>query len=201
MANQGEAAPPRVVFDATKLEELNVSKDYPMNKEDFQRLFVYNSYCEMAHVDKRGYPIVTPMFYVIRDGFLQMSSIQKHRHKVHHLIENPKMSVSIHNDGCNLRHQKAILMIGHAEVYTDDAAMREIHWAIIDKYWTELKDPVQREAAFAAVHTPLRAIIKVHPEKLMHWDFGKMIEAYDPGVWFGESYRLEEAAKTRPLPL
>ncbi len=200
MASQGEAAAPRVVFDPVKLEQLNVSKDYPMEPEDFQRLFVYNSYCEMAHIDKRGYPIVTPMFYVIRDGFLQMSSIQKHRHKVHHLIANPKISVGIHNDGCNLRHQKAILMIGHAEIYTDDAAMREIHWDIINKYWTELTDPVQREAAFAAVHTPLRAIIKVHPEKLMHWDFGKMIEAYDPGVWFGECAKLEEAAKTRPLP-
>ena len=50
------------------------------------------------------------------------------------------------------------------------------------------------------MHTPLRAIIKVIPEKLMHWDFGKMIEAYDPGVWFGECAKLEEAAKTRPLP-
>ena len=200
MANEGEtAAAPRVVFDPTKLEQLNVSKDYPMEPDDFKRLFTYNSYCEMAHVDKRGYPIVTPMFYVIHDGFLQMSSIQKHRHKVHHLIANPKMSASIHNDGCNLRHQKAILMIGNAEVYTDDAAMREIHWAIIDKYWTELKGKEEREAAFAAVHTPLRAIIKVVPEKLMTWDFGKMVEAYDPGVWFGEARKLEEAAKTRPL--
>ena len=55
-------------------------------------------------------------------------------------------------------------MIGNAEVYTDDAAMREIHWAIIDKYWTELKGKEEREAAFAAVHTPLRAIIKVVEE-------------------------------------
>ena len=99
------------------------------------------------------------------DGFLHMSSIQKYRHKVHDLVENPKMSVSIHNDGANLRRQKAILLIGHAEVSTDDAPMRKIHWAIIDKYWSEVKDPEQREAAFAAVHTPLRVIIKVIPEK------------------------------------
>ena len=115
-----------------------------MERDDFQRLFRFNAYCEMAHVNKKGYPIVTPMFYVIHDGFLQMSSIQKYRHKVHHLVENPKISVSIHNDGCNVRHQKAILMIGQAEVYTDDATMREIHWAIIDKYWYELKEMEQR---------------------------------------------------------
>jgi general stress protein 26 len=200
MTNENETAAARVQFDPTKLEQLNVSKDYPMEPEDFKRLFTYNAYCEMAHVNKRGYPIVTPMFYVIRDGFLQMSSIQKYRHKVHHLIENPKISVSIHNDGCNLRHQKAILMIGHAEVYTDDAMMREIHWAIIDKYWEELKgNDAQRNAAFAAVHTPLRAIIKVHPEKIMTWDFGKMVQAYDPGVWFGESHKLEMQSMTRPV--
>lgn len=200
MTNEKATAAPRVVFDPTKLEQLNVSKDYPMEPEDFKRLFTYNAYCEMAHVNKKGYPIVTPMFYVIHDGFLQMSSIQKYRHKVHHLVENPKISVSIHNDGCNLRHQKAILIIGHAEVYTDDALMREIHWAIIDKYWEELKgNEAQRQAAFAAVHTPLRAIIKVHPEKIMTWDFGKMVEAYDPGVWFGESHKLEMQSMTRPI--
>jgi general stress protein 26 len=199
MSNEKPAAPPRVKFDPVKLEQLNVSKDYPMESEDFQRLFKYNAYCEMAHMNKKGYPIVTPMFYVIHDGFLQMSSIQKYRHKVHHLVENPKISVGIHNDGCNVRHQKAILVIGQAEVYTEDETMREIHWAIIDKYWTELKTKEEREAAFAAVHTPLRAIIKVHPEKIMTWDFGKMVEAYDPGVWFGESSKLEAAAKNLPL--
>ena len=56
MANEKPAAP-RVVFDPAKLEQLNVSKDYPMEPEDFQRLFRYNAYCEMAHVNKKGFPI------------------------------------------------------------------------------------------------------------------------------------------------
>jgi hypothetical protein len=53
-----------------------------------------------------------------------------------------------------------------------------------------VKDPVQREAAFTAVHTPLRVIIKVIPEKTMSWDFGKMVDAYTPGVWFDEAYQM-----------
>jgi len=187
---ENQTTQPQAKFDPTKLEQLNVAKDYPMEPEEFRKLFEYNCYCEMAHINKKGFPIVTPMFYVVMDGFLYMSSIQKYRHKVHHLEENPKMSVSIHNDGANLRHQKAILLIGHAEVSTDDAMMRKVHWAIIDKYWSEVKDPAQREAAFAAVHTPLRVIIKVIPEKTIHWDFGKMVDAYTPGVWFDEAYQM-----------
>ena len=181
-----------VKFDPIKLEQLNVATDYPMELDEFELLFRENAYCEMAHINKKGYPIVTPMFYVVIDDVLHLSSIKKYRHKVHHLIENPQMSVSIHNDGTNVRHQKAILIIGKAELSDDDELMRKVHWDIIDKYFFELTTQEEREVAFTAVHTPLRTIIKVIPEKILTWDLGKMLEAHDPGVWFGESTKLIE---------
>lgn len=45
-------------------------------------------------------------------------------------------------------------------------------------------------AAFEAVHTPLGCILEVVPDKIMTWGLGKMLEAHDPGVWFGESQKL-----------
>jgi len=183
---------PAPKFDPVKLEQLNVATDYPMETDEFDLLYRKNAYCEMAHVNKRGYPIVTPMFFVIIDDMLHMSSIKKYRHKVHHLEENPKMSVSIHNDGTNVRHQKAILIIGEAEMSDDDELMRRVHWDIIDKYFFELTTQEEKDVAFEAVHTPLRTIIKVIPEKILTWDLGKMLDAHDPGVWFGESQKLVE---------
>lgn len=181
---------PRPKFDPVKLEQLRVATDYPLENDEFELLFRENAYCEMAHVNKRGYPVVTPMFYVIKNDHLMMSSIKKYRHKVHHLENNPKMTVSIHNDGTNVRHQKAILIMGQAKIHDDDAMMREIHWMIIDKYFFELTTDEEREAAFKAVHTPLRCIIEVVPEKIMTWDLGKMLEAHDEGVWYGEATKL-----------
>ncbi len=181
---------PKPKFDPVKLEQLNVATDYPMEKDEFQKLFEHNCYCEMAHVNSKGFPIVTPMFYVVIDGILHMSSIKKYRHKVHHLEQNPKISVSIHNDGANVRHQKAILLIGKAEITDDQDLMVKVHWDIIYKYFSELKTQEEREAVFPAVHTPLRTIIKVIPDKIITWDFGKMLEAHDPGVWFGEAYDM-----------
>ena len=181
---------PRPKFDPVKLEQLRVATDYPLENDEFELLFRENAYCEMAHVNKRGYPVVTPMFYVIKNDHLMMSSIKKYRHKVHHLENNPKMTVSIHNDGTNVRHQKAILIMGQAKIHDDDAMMREIHWMIIDKYFFELTTDEERQAAFTAVHTPLRCIIEVVPEKIFTWDLGKMLEAHDEGVWYGESQKL-----------
>jgi len=179
-----------VKFDPVRLEQLRVAQDYPMENDEFELLYRHNAYCNMTHTNKRGYPIVTPMFYVIKDDNIMMSTIKNYRLKVGCLTENPKMSVAIHNDGTNVRHQKAILILGQAKIHDDDAMMREIHWQIIDKYFFELTTDEEREAAFEAVHTPLRCIIEVVPEKIMTWDLGKMLEAHDPGVWFGESQFL-----------
>ena len=183
---------PKVKFDPVKLEQLSVATDYPMDQDEFELLFRENCYCEMAHSNKKGFPIVTPMFYVVIDDILHMSSIQKYRHKVHHLERDPKMSVSIHNDGANVRHQKAILIIGHAELSTEQELMKKVHWLIIDKYFSEITTEEDRANVFEAVHTPLRVIIKVIPQKIMTWDFGKMLEAHDPGVWFGEAQAMVE---------
>ena len=98
-----------VKFDPVKLEQLRVAQDYPLEADEFELLLRENAYCEMGHVNKRGYPVVTPMFYVIKDDNIMMSSIKNYRHKVGCLMENPKITVCIHNDGTNVRHQKAIL--------------------------------------------------------------------------------------------
>jgi general stress protein 26 len=185
--NENKPAP---VFDPVKLEQVDVAKDYPMEPDEYDKLYHHNCYCEMAHINKNGYPVVTPMFYVIKDGLVYMSSVQKYRKKVHDLEANPKVSVSIHNDGSNANKQKAILIIGKAEVSYDEDLKREIHWKIIDKYWWALKDEETRQKAFTGVHTPNRAIIKVVPDKQMSWDFGKMVQNYQKGVWFNESYDM-----------
>lgn len=179
-----------VRFDPARLEQLNVRTDYPMEQEEFELLYRESAYCNMAHVNKRGYPVVTPMFYVIKNDNIMMSTIKNYRLKVGCLMENPKMSVAIHNDGTNVRHQKAILVMGQSRIHDDDAFMREIHWMIIDKYFFELETEEQRQTAFEAVHTPLRCIIEVVPEKIFTWDLGKMLEAHDDGVWYGESQKL-----------
>ena len=185
MTEETKTAP---VFDPVKLERVKVESDYPMEKADFNELLFNGRYCQMAHINNKGYPIVTPMFYVMLDDHIHISSIKGYRYKVHALEKRPQMSVVIHNDGMALRHQKSILVIGNAKVSYEEELKRKVHWGIVDKYWVELTDPDVRQEAFEAVHTPLRAIIQVVPEKIISWDLGKMVQAYDPGVWFNEAF-------------
>ncbi len=188
-------------FDPKTLQEVDVSKDYPMEEDERALLYEHNCYCQMAHINKYGTPIVTPMFYVVmEDGLVHLSSIAKHRHKVNALQANPKVSVTIHNDGSNAKRQKAILIIGKAEVSFDPDLLERVHWKIIDKYWWDLKDNEEgRQAAFKGIHTDLRAIIKIVPSKVMSWDFGKMVQSYERGVWFNEAYDMVKARQKSEL--
>jgi hypothetical protein len=64
---------PKPKFDPVKLEQLKVAQDYPLESEEFEMLLRENAYCEMGHVNGRGYPVVTPMFYVIKDDHIMMT--------------------------------------------------------------------------------------------------------------------------------
>ena len=74
MSNENTEKKPS--FDPVKLEQVNVNVDYPMEPDEFEILYKHNCYCHMAHISKFGYPIVTPMFYVVlEDGFIYISSV------------------------------------------------------------------------------------------------------------------------------
>ncbi|MFY9329458.1 MAG: pyridoxamine 5'-phosphate oxidase family protein [Georgfuchsia sp.] len=190
MSNENTIKDSDPVFDPIKLEQMDVSKDYPMEKEDFEKLYNNNCYCEMAHCNKNGFPIVTPMFYVIINDEIYVSSISKFRAKPQHFETDPRVSVMIHNDGAQLRHQKAILVTGRVELITEQELMKKIHWAMIDKYFTDLKTEEIRNLAFKAIHTPHRVVIRVKTNKRISWDFGKMVQSYCPGAWFGDAYNM-----------
>ena len=37
-------------FDPVKLETVQVATDYPMEPDEYEKLYKHNCYCEMAHV-------------------------------------------------------------------------------------------------------------------------------------------------------
>ncbi len=67
----------------------------------------------------------------------------------------------------------AILVKAKAEITDDRELRRQVHEALIAKYYG-LEPLDRRQELVKAVDTPNRVIIKVHPEKILHWDLGKM---------------------------
>lgn len=186
---------------AKKTDRLQVETQYDLNPEDYHELF-YNSHeCFMAHVSKDGYPIVSPMWYVVIDDMIHLTTIKDLRRKTAALMANPKMSVVLTNFSVRaedvltaLTTQEittqilgryvtaysrideimAILIKAKAEITDDRELRKDVHEAIVEKYYS-MDSPEQRKELVKAVDTPNRVIIKVHPVKILHWDLGKMV--------------------------
>jgi Pyridoxamine 5'-phosphate oxidase len=185
---------------AKKTDRLDVKNQYDLNPEDYSELFYRSHECFMAHISKDGYPIVSPMWYVVIDDMIHLTTIKDLRHKTAALINNPKMSVVLTNfsvmaDGLKaalnsqefptqligryltplsrIENIMAILVKGKAEV-TDDRELRStVHRLLIDKYYADESEERKAEIV-QAVDTPNRVIVKVHPVRITHWDLGKM---------------------------
>jgi len=185
---------------AKRTDRLQVQTEYDLSPEDYHELF-YNSHeCFMAHVSKDGYPMVSPMWYVVFDDIIHLTTIKDLRYKTAALMRNPKMSLVLTNfsvradkvrDTLNradittqiigrylvpctrIDNIQAILIKANAEISDDRELRAKVHRALIDRYCVE-EPPEVRAQLVKAIDTPNRVIIKVRPVKIWHWDLGKM---------------------------
>lgn len=186
-----------------RTDRLEVKKQYDLDAEDYHELF-YNSHeCFMAHVSKQGYPMVSPMWYVVIDDVVHLSTIKDLRAKTAALIRNPKMSVIMTNfsvraedvkrvlNDANITTQvigrylvpisridsiMAILIKARAEVSDDRELRAQVSRMIVDKYYRD--QPLEKkDELVTAIDTPNRVVIKVIPEQIWNWDLGKMFRS------------------------
>ena len=185
---------------AIRTDRLQVQTEYDLSPADYHELF-YNSHeCFMAHISKDGYPMVSPMWYVVFDDIIHLTTIKDVRYKTASLIANPKMSLILTSFGVRadkvrdrlnstelttqilgrylvpctrIENIQAILIKGKAEISDDVELRAKVHRAVIDRYWVD-EPPEVRAQLVKAIDTPNRVIIKVRPVKVWHWDLGKM---------------------------
>lgn len=196
-----EAKPVPIDELAQRTDRLEVQTQYDLSPEDYRELF-YNSHeCFMAHVSKDGYPMVSPMWYVVIDDLIHLTTIKDLRHKTAALLRNPKMSLILTNfsvradqvkealnrqeltthiigrylTSCSrIENIMAILIKAKGEVSDDRELRAKVHRLVIEKYYGA-ETPERKEEIIKAVDTPNRVIIKVIPQKIWHWDLGRMV--------------------------
>jgi Pyridoxamine 5'-phosphate oxidase len=185
---------------AKRTDRLQVQTQYELNPEDYRDLF-YNSHeCFMAHVSKDGYPMISPMWYVVIDDLIHLTTIKDLRYKTAALLRNPKMSLILTNfsvradqvrsalnaqpittpglgryllNCTRIENIQAILIKAKPEISEDRDLRAKVHRLLVDRYYGN--EPAEKRAEIVkAVDTPNRVIIKVHPIKVWNWDLGKM---------------------------
>jgi nitroimidazol reductase NimA-like FMN-containing flavoprotein (pyridoxamine 5'-phosphate oxidase superfamily) len=136
----------------------------PLSTEEIDALLALAVPARLATLDARGYPHVTPLWFVWEDGAFQMTSYADRPH-LRRIARNARVGLSIdvedpeRDDG--ERPNRQVRAIGRAELSADPDGM----WTrrITEKY---VRGPAaaQRSAARSADD---RVVIQVRPERLV----------------------------------
>jgi PPOX class probable F420-dependent enzyme len=128
----------------------------------------------LCTIGKDGYPHVVAMAFMVKDGYIYMTSYRKAQ-KVVNIRRNPKVAVMVET-GEQYHELKGLMIRGRCELIEDPDEV----WKIMCQI-REFRDggPPPPADAVVRARAQKRAALKIIPEKIASWDHSKL----GPGVY------------------
>jgi PPOX class probable F420-dependent enzyme len=126
-----------------------------------------NRKCALATIDKDGFPHVTAMNFVMRDGAFYMTSYGKAQ-KVVNTRRDPKVAMMVET-GAAYAELKGVMVRGLCEVIEGAEAVQQVFaWS------AEARGETYSRPAGASSSAPKRVVLKIVPQKTISWDHSKL---------------------------
>ena len=126
-----------------------------------------NRKCALATLDKDGFPHVTAMNFVTRDGAFYMTSYGKAQ-KVVNIRRDPKVAMMVET-GTAYAELKGVMVRGECQIIEGEDAVHQV-WA-----WSaEARGETYSRPAGASSSAPKRVVLKIVPRKTISWDHSKL---------------------------
>ena len=130
-----------------------------------------NRKCALATLDQDGFPHVTAMNFVMRDGAFYMTSYGKAQ-KVVNIRRNPKTAMMVET-GSAYAELKGVMVRGLCEVIEGAEAVQQVFaWS------AEARGETYSRPAAASSSAPKRVVLKIVPQKIVTWDHSKLDGRY-----------------------
>ena len=135
---------------------------------DEQTVYLRNNRkCALATLDKDGFPHVTAMNFVLRDGAYYMTSYGKAQ-KVVNIRRDPKVAIMVET-GSAYAELKGVMVRGECQIIEGEDAVHQV-WA-----WSaEERGETYKRPAGASSSAPKRVVLKIVPHKIVTWDHSKL---------------------------
>ena len=121
----------------------------------------------LATIDKNGFPHVTAMNFIMRDGAFYMTSYGKAQ-KVVNIRRNPKIAIMA-EAGTAYAELKGVMARGLCEIIEGEEAVHQVFaWS------AEARGESYSRPAGASSSAPKRVVLKLVPQNIVSWDHSKL---------------------------
>jgi nitroimidazol reductase NimA-like FMN-containing flavoprotein (pyridoxamine 5'-phosphate oxidase superfamily) len=121
----------------------------------------------LATIDKNGFPHVTAMNFIMRDGAFYMTSYGKAQ-KVLNIRRDPKIAIMV-EAGTAYAELKGVMARGLCEIVEGAEAVHQVFaWS------AEARGESYSRPAGASSSAPKRVVLKLVPRTIVSWDHSKL---------------------------
>jgi PPOX class probable F420-dependent enzyme len=139
--------------------------------------FIKNHYkMVLATVDKRGFPQVTPIWYVVA-GKRIFFRAQPYKKKIKNILNSPQVC-GVVEDGDKYSELRGVMVQGFAKIVDTDKPLRKHVFATLAEKYLKLRDtekmPKTWQNSFGKEH---RVVVEIRPTNFVSWDNRKWVVA------------------------
>jgi PPOX class probable F420-dependent enzyme len=146
---------------------MNTRPDIRLTADEQAAYLRANRKCALATLDKDGFPHVTAMNFVVRDGAYYMTSYGKAQ-KVVNIRRDPKVAIMVET-GTSYAELKGVMVRGLCEIIEGADAVRQVFaWS------AEARGDIYKRPTGASDSAPKRIVLKIVPQKTISWDHSKL---------------------------
>lgn len=152
-------------------------KDISMTSEEVASFLNQGWNLQVATVGNDGWPHLTTLWYVMRDGLITFRSFRRSQ-RIVNLGRDPKITVLV-EEGRSYDDLRGVMVRGRAELLDDRGTILDVYGMVASKYQFggSPLDPEAVESLFGA-HAAKNTVVVVHPEQTSSWDHRKLGGAY-----------------------
>jgi len=153
---------------------MNRRREITLTQEEQEEMLRTSYTIILSTLDSRGYPHSVPMWYVVRDGRVHMTTYNKSQ-KVVNLRRDPRCCLLL-EAGLGYQELRGMLIRGRAELHTELEAVLDVLLEVHAKHGLGGTDSEVGKAMRA--QAAKRVLVIVAPERVSSWDHRKLAGSY-----------------------
>lgn len=150
-------------------------KDISMTQAEVMDTLAEGKKLQVATLDRHGWPHVTTLWYVMRDGLVTFRSFTKSQ-RIVNLTRDPRLTVLV-EFGVAYQELRGVMIQGRARLIADPDLVVEVYARVVARLSGTDPDLDAAETLYRRYATK-NTVVQVEPVRIISWDHRKLGARY-----------------------
>ncbi len=145
--------------------------DISMTEAEVEATLMEGKKAQVATLGRNGWPHVTTLWYVMRDGLITFRSFTKSQ-RIVNLTRDPRVTVLV-EFGVAYEELRGVMVQGRARLISDPELVVDVYAQVLGRLSGTEPDRAAAAALYGR-HAAKNTVVQVEPVRIISWDHRKL---------------------------